>query len=44
MRLQPFIAEDSWLIRLITNHIGYFLFAIPVAILFIISKKSAYKR
>ncbi|CAF3988741.1 unnamed protein product, partial [Rotaria sp. Silwood2] len=44
MRLLPLIVEDGWLIRLVTNHIGYFSFAIPVAILFIISKKSAYKR
>ncbi|CAF4728200.1 unnamed protein product [Rotaria sp. Silwood1] len=44
MSLLRLIAEDSWLIRLVTNHIGYFSFAIPVAVLFLISKKSAYKR
>ncbi|CAF5004645.1 unnamed protein product, partial [Rotaria sp. Silwood1] len=44
MSLLRLIAEDSWLIRLVTNHIGYFSFAIPVAVLFLISKQSAYKR
>ncbi len=44
MRLIQFISEDSWVIRLIANHIGYISFAIPIAILFLISKKSAYTR
>jgi adenosine 3'-phospho 5'-phosphosulfate transporter B2 len=44
MRLIQFISEDSWVIRLIANHIGYISFAIPIAILFLISKKSTYTR
>jgi hypothetical protein len=40
MQLFELISEDSWIIRLIANHIGYILFAIPVAILFLISKRS----
>ncbi|CAF4088053.1 unnamed protein product [Rotaria sordida] len=40
----PLIAEDSWLIRLITNHIGYFSLAIPIAILFLISKKTVHQK
>ncbi|CAF3378423.1 unnamed protein product [Rotaria socialis] len=44
MSIFQFIAEDSWLLRLIANHIGYFSFAIPVLIILIISKTTAYKR
>ncbi|CAF1602114.1 unnamed protein product [Rotaria magnacalcarata] len=44
MSVLQFIAEDSWLLRLIANHVGYFLFAIPVLIILIISKTKAYKK
>ena len=44
MSLLQLIAEDSWLIRLLGNHIGYVPIAIPIAALFVISKKSAYSR
>lgn len=38
------LAEDSWVLRLLANQIGYVSFAIPVTILFLISKKSTYHR
>ena len=44
MRLLQIFTEDSWVIRLIANHIGYISFAIPIGILFLISKKSAHTR
>ncbi len=42
MTLLRLITEDSWIIRLVFNHIGYMSFAIPLAALFLISKKSTY--
>ena len=44
MSLFWLLAEDSWILRLLANHVGYISFAIPVATLFLISKKSAYTR
>lgn len=44
MKASQFVSDDSWLLRLITNHIGYVLFAIPIAILYILSKRSTHTR
>ncbi|CAF1185996.1 unnamed protein product, partial [Rotaria sordida] len=44
MSLPRLIAKDSWLLRLLANHISYFSFAIPISIIFLISKRSTYKR
>jgi hypothetical protein len=44
MRLLQIFSDDSWVIRLLTNHVGYVSFAIPLAALFIISKKSTHTR
>jgi len=34
------LTEDSWMVRLMANHMGFISFAIPVAVLFFISKIS----
>lgn len=40
MQRFPYLIDDNWLIRLITNHFGYIIFAIPIVLLFLIAKKS----
>ena len=42
MNASLLLLDDTWVLRLLANHIGYVSFAIPVTILFIISKKAAY--
>jgi hypothetical protein len=38
------LTEDSWMVRLMANHMGFISFAIPVAVLFFISKNSMHTR
>ncbi|CAF1243341.1 unnamed protein product [Adineta ricciae] len=40
MSVFRFVAEDSWIMRMVFNHMGYVFFGVPIAVLFLISKQS----